>query len=83
MSHESDIEWTNLQDHGNIVDDHRARCMICRRVIKTESSIRRRMGPICYKRQNSTPALPSLWNMDVPSPTAQDVPVVRDLKEAA
>ena len=60
MSYERDIESYNLQEHGTIVDDHRARCMICRHVITTVSSIRRRMGPVCYKRQNSTPALPSL-----------------------
>ena len=60
MGHETDIEWTNLQEHGTIVADHRARCMVCRHVIKTEASIRRRMGPVCHKRQNATPALPML-----------------------
>lgn len=58
MGYERDIEWSNLQQTGSIVTDHRARCMACRRVIKTEISIRRRMGPVCYKRQNATPALP-------------------------
>ncbi len=60
MSYERDIESYNLQEHGTIVDDHRARCMVCRHVIKSEKSIKRRIGPVCYKRQNSTPALPTL-----------------------